>query len=236
MPHSILNNSSNYSSIVENYNRICYNANNAKIKYSTNDEKVKIMAVTKTVPAEIVNKVIDLGIDLLGENRVQEFLEKKDLYNDSASVHFIGHLQTNKVKYIINDVSLIQSVDSFKLACEIDKLALKNNKIMDMLIEVNIGQEESKSGVLPKDVDLLIDQISQLKNVKVRGFMGIPPKNADESLYFNLQCLYNNYKCKKQGNIDMSILSVGMSNDYETAIKYGSNLIRIGTGLFGARI
>ena len=123
---------------------------------------VRIMAVTKTVPPEAVNYAVSLGIDLLGENRVQEFLSKQESYDKSADVHMIGHLQTNKVKYIINSVSMIQSVDSLKLGQEINRLAKANGKIMDILCEVNIGGEESKSGVSPRKLKELVIQLSDL--------------------------------------------------------------------------
>ena len=133
-----------FSYIDENLKKILFNVNEAAAKYRKSDEKIRVMAVTKTVAPEAVNHAVGLGIDLLGENRVQEYLSKKDFYSKNADVHFIGHLQTNKVKYIIDSVSLIQSVDSVKLAAEINKNALRVNKLQEILIEVNIGNEESK--------------------------------------------------------------------------------------------
>ncbi len=227
-------NDNNYNFVVENYNEICYNIQNARIKYSKEQSEVKILAVTKTVAPEIINAAIDCGITLIGENRVQEYLSKKDFYKP-CDVHFIGHLQTNKVKYIINDVSMIQSVDSLKLASEINRQALKNDRIMDILIEVNIGEEISKSGVLKNEVFTLVDEISKLPAVRIKGLMAIPPINSDDMIYASLYETFNNLKEKNIPNVDMNILSVGMSGDYEKAIKYGSNLVRIGTKLFGAR-
>ena len=228
-------NSNKYLYVVENYHNICYNVNQLKSKYRSDNDIIQIMAVTKTVEPEIINVAIDNGINLLGENRVQEFLSKKDMYDKNASVHFIGHLQTNKVKYIIKDVSMIESVDSVKLANEIDKHARRNNLTMDILIEVNVGNEASKSGVEFNEVTSLLDEISSLKNIKVKGLMAIPPVNAPESLYEKMQKLFIDLKSKKSENIDMTFLSMGMSNDYPLAIKYGSNIVRIGTGLFGKR-
>ena len=141
------NNSNKYLYVVENYHNICYNVNQLKSKYHSDNDVFQIMAVTKTVEPEIINVAIENGINLLGENRVQEFLSKKDFYDKKADVHFIGHLQTNKVKYIINDVSMIESVDSFKLASEIDKHARQNNLTMDILIEVNVGTGNSMACV-----------------------------------------------------------------------------------------
>ena len=220
--------------LVENYKEICYNIKDSKSKYRDSADDIRIMAVTKTVDPELINYAIDQGIDLLGENRVQEFLSKKDLYKP-CEVQFIGHLQTNKVKYIINDVSQIQSVDSFKLAAEIDRQAKKNNKSIDILIEVNIGEELSKSGILKQDVLELAKRISELENVRINGLMAIPPINADDSIYGNLQELYKEIGQKKLNRINMNVLSVGMSGDYAKAVQYGSNLVRIGTKLFGAR-
>lgn len=220
--------------LVENYKEICYNIKDSKSKYRDTADDIRIMAVTKTVEPELINFAIDQGIDLLGENRVQEFLSKKDLYKP-CEVQFIGHLQTNKVKYIINDVSQIQSVDSFKLAAEIDRQAKKNNKSIDILIEVNIGEELSKSGISKQDVLELAKRISELENVRINGLMAIPPINADDSIYGNLQELYKEIGQKKLNRINMNVLSVGMSGDYAKAVQYGSNLVRIGTKLFGAR-
>lgn len=227
-------NSNNYKYVVENYHNICYNINQLKSEYSREKDNIRIMAVTKTVPFEIVNTVIEDGISLLGENRVQEFLSKRDFYNKKAEVHFIGKLQTNKVKYIISDVTMIESVDNLKLAAEIDKQASRVGRVMDILLEVNIGNEESKSGINVSDVKELASEISHLKNVRIQGLMSIPPIGADESLYEKLYELFNEMKHNDDG-YEMKYLSVGMSNDYPTAVKHGANIVRIGTGLFGNR-
>ena len=229
------NSSLNFQYILENYKEICYNVENAKAKYVKSGADVRIMAVTKTVDPEKINFAVSQGIRLLGENRVQEFLSKKDLYDKSAEVHFIGHLQTNKVKYIINDVSLIQSVDSLKLAGEINRLAFKNNKTMDVLVEVNVGDEASKSGVAFDECIELVKGISQLGNIHVRGLMAIPPIGCGEDVFEKMHELYLSIGEMSVDGVDMDILSMGMSGDYELAIKHGSNLVRIGTKLFGAR-
>ena len=229
----MMNDKEDFGYILENYKEICYNVNNAKEKYGRED--VSIMAVTKTVPYEKVNFAIENGITLLGENRVQEYLSKKDFYDKRAQVHFIGHLQTNKVKYIADNISLIQSVDSLKLATEIDKQALKASRVMDILIEINIGDEASKSGIDSSQLFELVSQISELDNVRVKGLMAIPPIRAGEDVFEKMNELFCLTKEKGFDKVSMDILSMGMSGDYEMAIKHGSNLIRIGTKLFGAR-
>ena len=192
------------------------------------------MAVTKTVAPEIVNHAIELGLDLLGENRVQEYLSKAEAYSP-AEVHFIGGLQTNKVKYIIESVSMIQSVDSLKLGTEIDRLAAKHGRVMDILCEVNIGGEESKGGVAPDKLRELIAQLAQLKNIRIKGLMTIPPPSQSDVFLGRMQELYNDLRDNKIEGADMQVLSMGMTHDYAEAVKYGSTLVRIGTGLFGAR-
>lgn len=204
----------------------------AKAKYRSPDEEIRIMAVTKTVAPEAINHAVELGIDLLGENRVQEYLSKAELYDKSAEVQFIGHLQTNKVKYIINTVSMIQSVDSLKLGQEISRLAVKNGRVMDILCEVNIGGEDSKSGVAPAELKTLIDGLSELEGVRVRGLMTIPPPSDSDIFLGRMKELYAKLSAEYSG---MDTLSMGMTHDYAEAIRYGSTLVRIGTGLFGAR-
>lgn len=220
--------------VCEKYRRALYNVQEAKAKYRKSDESVRLMVVTKTVPAEIVNDVIDCGADLLGENRVQEYLEKKDIYKP-AEVHFIGHLQSNKIKYIINSVECIHSVDSLELAKGISKAAVKNGKVMKVLAEVNIGGEESKFGISPEKLDELIYGASELEGIKLCGLMTIPPKGNSEAYFEKMQELFNETGNRNVKNVSMDILSMGMSADYVEAIKYGSNIVRIGSGIFGAR-
>lgn len=220
--------------VCENYKRALFNVREAKAKYRKSSESVRLMVVTKTVPAEIVNEVIDCGADLLGENRVQEYLEKKDIYKP-AEVHLIGHLQSNKIKYIINSVECIHSVDSLELAKEISKAAVKNGRVMKVLAEVNIGGEESKFGISPEKLDELIYGSSELQGIKLCGLMTIPPKGNSEAYFEKMQELFNEMGNKNVKNVSMDILSMGMSADYVEAIKYGSNIVRIGSGIFGAR-
>lgn len=225
----------NNSIVSENLKRVQYNIAEAKAKYRNENDDVRLMAVTKTVPYEIVNSVIEQGVDLLGENRVQEYLDKKDHYDKNAEVHFIGHLQTNKVKYIVDSVKCIHSVDSLKLAAEIEKLAEKNGVVMNVLTEVNIGGEESKSGISTDMLDELVYGISEMKNIKLCGLMTIPPVGNSEFYFEKMQRIFEDLKAKKVDNVSMDILSMGMSADYVEAIKYGSNIVRVGSAIFGAR-
>lgn len=236
-----MENNYSYDTVKNNYGIITQNIREAYDKYRNDGSRVDIMAVTKTVPAEVVNWIFDWGMDLMGENRVQEYLSKKELYSKTTDkgtaprVHFIGHLQTNKVKYIINDMDMIQSVDSIKLAHEIDRLARAENKVMDILCEVNIGGEESKSGVSPDKLDELLEAAASMDNIKVRGLMTIPPPVDSDIFLGRMGELFNKLKDEKRENISMDILSMGMTHDYADAVKYGSTLVRIGSGLFGAR-
>lgn len=221
--------------ISENLKKIRFDIEEAKVRYRNSDDVIRLMAVTKTVPYERVNYAVSEGVTLLGENRVQEYLSKKDFYDKNAEVNFIGHLQSNKIKYIIDSVTMIHSVDSFKLASEIDKQAEKSGKCMDVLIEVNIGKEESKSGVVPEMLEELIYKASELKNVKIRGLMTIPPISRSEESFEKMQRLFSDLQAKRIDNTNIDILSMGMSSDYALAVKYGSNIVRIGSGLFGTR-
>lgn len=221
--------------ISENLKRIRYDIEEAKAKYRKSEDTVRIMAVTKTVPYERINLAVSEGITLLGENRVQEYLDKKDFYDKNAEINFIGHLQSNKIKYIIDSVTLIHSVDNIKLASEIDRQAEKYNRCMDVLIEVNIGKEKTKSGVIPEKLDELIYEASKFKNIRVRGLMTIPPIGRSEDSFYKMKQLFDEMKAKWQDNVNMDILSMGMSSDYALAVKYGSNIVRIGSGIFGAR-
>ena len=227
------NNEAEFGYILDNIKEITENVNEARVKYGAGE--VQIMAVTKTVPFEKVNFAVEHGLTLLGENRVQEYLSKKDSYDKRAEVQFIGHLQTNKVKYIADSVTVIQSVDSLKLAQEIDKQAKKAGRSMDILIEINIGNELSKSGVSADSLTEFACGIAELENVRIKGLMAIPPVGADEKVFEKMHMLFEDLKGKNIDKADLRTLSMGMSGDYVTAIKHGSNLIRIGTKLFGAR-
>lgn len=225
----------NFSYIDENLRIIRERAGEALAKYRSPEDKVRIMAVTKTVALEAVNHAISLGLDLLGENRVQEYLSKKEIYDRSAEVHFIGSLQTNKVKYIIDSVSMIHSVDSLKLGEVISRQAVRNGKVMDILCEVNIGGEDSKSGVSPSELGELIEQLAQLDGIRIKGLMTIPPPSGSDIFLGRMKELFDRTAEEKKSIVSMDTLSMGMTHDYADAIKYGSDIVRIGTGLFGAR-
>ncbi|MDE6034932.1 MAG: YggS family pyridoxal phosphate-dependent enzyme [Ruminococcus sp.] len=224
-----------FSYIDENLRIIRERAGEAFDKYRKASDSLRIMAVTKTVIPEAVNHAVSLGIDLLGENRVQEYLSKKDFYEKNAEVQFIGSLQTNKVKYIIDSVTMIQSVDSIRLAETISRLAVKNNRIIDILCEVNIGGEDSKGGIVPEETGDFIGQIAELEGIRIRGLMTIPPPCDSDIFLGRMQELFNRVAEQKRDIVSIDTLSMGMTHDYADAIKYGSNIVRIGTGLFGAR-
>lgn len=233
----MVNNNYRYDDIKENLRVIRERIAEACGKCGREPGSVEIMAVTKTVPPEIVNCIFEMGLDLMGENRVQEFLSKQESYaketpaGTSPRIHFIGHLQTNKVKYIIEPMSMIQSVDSIKLAREISRLASAKGKVMDILCEVNIGGEESKSGIAPDSLAELLEQTIELEGIRLRGLMTIPPPSESDIYLGRMGELYD----KLSGKYGMDVLSMGMTNDYSRAVKYGSTLVRVGTGLFGAR-
>lgn len=206
----------------------------------TSKHGVKLIAVTKTVPAEIINEAISCGVTAIGENRVQELLEKYDVLDKrNLEIHLIGRLQTNKVKYIIDKVDLIHSVDSFKLGSTIDKYAKINLKVQDVLVQVNVAGEQTKGGVAPGELETLLVSLSELKNIRVRGLMCIPPVEkipGENKRFFNLlnKMMVDNNN-KNIDNICMDTLSMGMSGDYRTAIDCGATMVRIGTKIFGKR-
>ena len=219
------------SFVDENIRRIRGTISNACAKAGREPKSVRLMAVTKTVAPELINRAVKDGIELLGENRVQEYLSKKEQYISSAEVHIIGHLQTNKVKYIINDVSMIQSVDSERLLSEISRLAVKNGRIMDILCEVNIGGEDSKSGVSPEEIRDLLTAAVNTEGVRLRGLMTIPPPSDSDIFLGRMKELYD----RLSEVFPMDVLSMGMTHDYAAAVAHGSTLVRVGTGIFGAR-
>ena len=213
--------------------------NSAAEKAGRDPSEIKLMAVTKTVAPEKVNEAIESGCMLLGENRVQELLEKYEYYDKRAEIHFIGSLQTNKVKYIVDKVSMIESVDSLKLAEEIEKRCAKIDKIMDILLEVNIADEESKSGFSVDEIVAVSDKIKDFPHLRLRGLMTIGRFGAEieetRDYFKKMRHLLVDIKAKNIDNIYINILSMGMSADYELAVLEGANIVRIGRGLFGAR-
>ena len=224
----------------DNYQEIRENIEAAAKRSGRRPEDITLLAATKTVPVEVVNYGISLGIDYLGENKVQEFLSKYDQYDkESCHLQFIGHLQTNKVKQVVGRVELIQSVDSVKLAQEIAKCSRNLDCVTGVLVEVNIGEEENKSGVRPCDAKAFISEISQIQGILVKGLMAIPPiceKNSEIRAYFTaMRKLFIDIKDENIDNITMDILSMGMSSDYMEAIEEGATMVRVGSSLFGAR-
>ncbi len=202
-------------------------------------EDVLLVAVTKLHHPDEMNEAIDAGITDIGENKVQEILDKYDRVNP-VRWHLIGHLQTNKVKYIIDKVSMIHSVDSMKLAKEIDKRAAQHNLVMDILVQVNSAEEESKFGITTAETDQLIADIAeQCPNIRIKGLMCIAPFEDDpedvREYFAEVKQIYDKYVNEKNERIDFTYLSMGMTHDFEVAIEEGSNLIRVGTAIFGYR-
>ena len=229
-----------FTDVEYNYQLINERIAEAAQKIGKAREDITFLAATKTVDAATINHAISLGLDHIGENRVQELLAKYEEYDlENCSLQFIGHLQSNKVRQIVGKVDLIQSVDSFKLAKEISAQSLKRNVHTDLLVEVNIGREENKSGVFEENLEELLCQIAELDGISVQGLMTIP-KICDNkqkiSHYFNkMHRLFIDISQKKLDNINMHILSMGMSDDYYEAILEGATMVRIGSALFGAR-
>lgn len=230
-----------FDDIKANYYEICENIEKAAAESGRSANDITFLAATKTVEPEFINYAVSLGLKYIGENKVQEMLTKYDEYDlDNSQLHFIGHLQTNKVRQIVGKVSMIQSVDSLKLAQEISKQSLKNNVATDILLEVNVGREENKSGVLEENLEEILEKISVLEGLRIRGLMSVPPicdsKQEIFKFFDKMYKLFIDISSKKSDNIYMDYLSMGMSNDYMEAILSGANMIRVGSGLFGARI
>jgi pyridoxal phosphate enzyme (YggS family) len=225
----------------ENFKIIQENIATAAIQSGRKPEDIHLLAATKTVPHELIAYATEHGIRLIGENRAQELNEKYPFYQlPKEQIHFIGHLQTNKVSTVVGKVGMIQSVDSLKLAKEISKKSQAMSIHTDVLIEVNVGEEENKSGVAVVQAADLISQIADLPNISVKGLMTIPPitDTPDEARkYFsNIYQLSVDIRQKNMDNVFMDILSMGMSSDYKEAILEGANMVRIGSLLFGKRI
>lgn len=240
----IINSSDNtqFDYISDNLKYIRSEIADAASKSGRSADDIRLMAVTKTVSVDKINFAIEnCGIDLIGENKVQEYLSKKDaLKLSGVEKHLIGHLQTNKVKKIINEVDVIQSVDSLHLAEIISKEAVKSGGTSNILLEINIGDEDSKTGFDKVLFSESLEQISLLPNLCVKGLMTIPPicdSGLELEKYFSkMNEYFNEIKAKSYSNFDFEILSMGMSGDYKEAITHGSNLVRIGSAIFGARI
>ncbi len=227
------------SYISENLKAVKANIAQSAKSAGREESEVRLIAVTKTYGTDVINEAIDLGVTDIGENRVQEIMEKYDLVKP-VRWHLIGHLQKNKVKYIIDKVELIHSVDSFELAKEIDKQAKKHGKVQRVLLEVNVSGEESKFGIKPEDCPDLCQKIAEeFENVKIEGLMTVAPYTDDEELLRNVFCglrdLGKKISAMNIPKVDMCQLSMGMTGDYPLAILCGATMVRVGTGIFGKR-
>lgn len=222
----------NLEEVEEKIAKACERAGRAR-------EEVTLIAVSKTKPVEMLQEIYDEGIRDFGENKVQELTEKYEVMPKDMKWHMIGHLQRNKVKYIVDKVKMIHSVDSLRLAETIDKEAQKKNVVVPVLIEVNVAEEDSKFGLSLEEVVSLIEAVSKLPNVRVQGLMTVAPfvENPEENreIFRSLKKLSVDITAKNINNVTMSVLSMGMTNDYEVAIEEGATMVRVGTGIFGAR-
>ena len=226
----------NEDKVIENYKNAMSRLETALEESGRSMKDVLVIGASKTMPLERILFVRDnTDVKIFGENRVQELLEK---YTPDVRWHFIGQLQTNKVKYIVDKVELIHSVDRLSLLQEIDRQAKKHGKVQDILIEVNIGGEEKKGGVAPSEVIDFAKEVDKYSSVRLKGLMSVLPnveKEALNAFYLQLSKLYDTLKQTRLDNADIRYLSAGMSNDYDVAVKYGANIVRLGRALFGER-
>ena len=226
--------------VAENYREVEREICEACKKSGRSRDEVTLIAVSKTKPVEMIREAMEAGADTFGENKVQELCEKYEQLPGTLHWHLIGHLQRNKVKYIVDKAELIHSVDSLKLAAEIDKLSAAHGRAMKILVEVNGEKQESKSGVYPEDLPGFLDELGQFSHLQVCGLMTIPPvaqNEAEKEKFFSkVFQLFIDNKAKKTDNINMSVLSMGMSGDYEAAIRNGSTIVRLGSAIFGPRL
>lgn len=226
----------NEDKVIENYKNAMSRLETALEESGRSRKDVLVIGASKTMPLERILFVRDnTDVKIFGENRVQELLEK---YTPDVRWHFIGQLQTNKVKYIVDKVELIHSVDRLSLLQEIDRQAKKHGKVQDILIEVNIGGEEKKGGVAPAEVVDFAKEVDKYPSVRLKGLMSVLPnveKDALNAFYLQLSKLYDTLKQTRLDNADIRYLSAGMSNDYDVAVKYGANIVRLGRALFGER-
>lgn len=226
--------------IAENINVIQNRIEAACLRAGRNPKEVTLIAVSKTKPIECLHEAYEAGTRYFGENKVQELCDKFEQMPEDVHWQMIGHLQRNKVKNIVGKAELIHSVDSMRLAEEIDKVAEKKGVIADILLEVNVAKEDTKFGLMPEDVLDFVKEIVRLKNIKVQGLMTIAPFVDDPEenrIHFaNLRKLSVDISNEKVDNVNMSVLSMGMSNDYEVAVEEGATMVRVGTSIFGERI
>ena len=222
----------NLAQVQKNIEESCGNVNR-------DPGEVTLIAVSKTKPVEMLREAYDAGARVFGENKVQEIVDKYDHMPSDVKWHMIGHLQRNKVKYIVDKVAMIHSVDSFRLAETIEKEAAKKNVTVPILIEVNVAQEESKYGLKPEEVLTFIEEIADFSHIQIKGLMTIAPyvENAEENreIFRELKKLSVDIAAKNINNVTMSVLSMGMTGDYMVAVQEGATMVRVGTGIFGAR-
>lgn len=225
--------------VAENLAQVQKNINESCNKINRDPNEVTLIAVSKTKPVEMLKEAYDAGARVFGENKVQEIVDKYDQMPSDVKWHMIGHLQRNKVKYIIDKVALIHSVDSIRLAETIEKEAAKHNITANILIEVNVAKEESKFGLMPEELDEFIDKIKDFKHIQVKGLMTIAPfvenPETNREIFRSLRKLSVDINNKNVDNVNVSILSMGMTNDYTVAVEEGATMVRVGTGIFGAR-
>lgn len=226
--------------LADNLHRVEEHIYDACVTAGRDPQEVRLLAVTKTVDAQRINTAIRLGVRQIGENRVQEFLRKRDaLCLSGVDAHLIGHLQTNKVKQVVGKVQMIQSVDSMRVAEAIGRYSADLGIVTPILIEVNIGGEEAKSGVAPSELERLLYDICSLKGILVRGLMTVPPilhtEREKREIFSKMYQLFVDIKAKKLDNVCMQELSMGMSGDYREAILEGSTIVRVGSAIFGER-
>ena len=223
----------------DNLIQVEHNIEEACRRAGRDRSEVTLIAVSKTKLVETLQEAYDLGVRVFGENKVQEMEDKYESLPRDIQWHLIGHLQRNKVKYIIDKAVLIHSVDSLRLAQTIEKEAEKHNLTAHILIEVNVAREESKFGIFPEDLENLVDEIAKLPHIQVDGLMTIAPFVPDPEenrpVFRELRKLSVDISAKKVDNVNMSVLSMGMTNDYQVAIEEGATMVRVGTGIFGAR-
>ena len=225
--------------VAENLAQVQKNIKESCRKINRDPGEVMLIAVSKTKPVEMLKEAYDAGARVFGENKVQEIVDKYDQMPSDVKWHMIGHLQRNKVKYIVDKVAMIHSVDSFRLAETIEKEAAKKDVIVPILIEVNVAQEESKFGLKPEEVLPFIEKIAGFSHIQIKGLMTIAPyvENAEENrrIFRELKKLSVDIAAKNINNVIMSVLSMGMTGDYMVAVQEGATMVRVGTGIFGAR-
>ena len=225
--------------LVNNYNHVLNQVNAACEKVNRNKDEVTLIAVSKTKPSSDIQELYDYGVRDFGENKVQELTSKYEELPKDIRWHLIGHLQTNKVKYIVDKVYMIHSVDSVKLAREIEKEAAKKNVNVNILVQVNVANEDTKFGLDNSEVIKIVEEIATLPHLRIKGLMTIAPfvdDGEENRKYFNqLKQLSVDIKAKNIDNVCMDMLSMGMSGDFETAIEEGATHVRVGTSIFGVR-